>query len=119
MKVCGGLSVPVQVISHDGNVIQIFADFLQLKILVVLLFRRQGGGKKIARTQLIQLAAEFSGQSRKICLVLRTSLMNASFDWILPVNIDAVKNPCSFNSISEVARNEGLHAGANKIAQMI
>src|ERR1051326_3678723 len=101
MKVCGGLSVAVQVISHYGNVIQIFADFFQLKVLVVLLFRRQGGGKKIAGTQLIQLAAEFSGQSSEIRLVLRTSLMNTAFDWILPINIDAVKNPCSFNAVSE------------------
>src|SRR6185312_13136223 len=119
MKVCGWLSVPVQVISHDGNVVHILADFFQLKILVVLLFRRQRGSKKIAGTQLIQLAAEFHGQSSEICFVLRTSLMNAPLDRILPINIDAVKNACAFNTISEVAGNERLNARANKIAQMI
>src|SRR6185437_9557499 len=97
----------------------ILADFFQLKILVVLLFRRQRGSKKIAGTQLIQLAAEFRGQSSEIHLVLRTSLMNASLDRILPVNIDAVKNACSFNSVSKVAGNEGLYAGANEISEMI
>src|SRR5579864_790296 len=48
MKVCGGLGVPVQVVSHDGNVIQVSADLLQFKILVVLLFRRQGGSEQIS-----------------------------------------------------------------------
>ena len=45
--------------------------------------------------------------------------MDAALDWILPVNINAIKNARSLNTVGEVAGNEGLHAGANEIAQML
>src|ERR1041385_5161975 len=45
--------------------------------------------------------------------------MNAAFYRILPVDIDTVENAGSLNSISKMAGNEGLHAGANEIAQMV
>src|SRR6478752_1362876 len=119
MKVCRRLGIPVQVVSHDGNVIQISSDFLQVKILVVLLFCRQGGSEQISASQFIQSAPEFCRQSSEVCLVLRTSLMNAAFHRILPINIDSVKNTISFNTVGEVAGNKGLRAGTNEIALMI
>ncbi len=109
----------MQVVSHDRDVIQVSADFLQLKILVVLFFCRQGRSKQISRSQLIQLTAEFRRQSSEICFVLRTPLVNATLDRILPINIDAVKNARSINIGSEVAGNESLNAGTNEFAQMI
>src|SRR5580765_1351149 len=119
MKVRGRLGVPVQVVSHDRDVIQIFADFLQFKILVVLLFSGKGRSQQISGTQLIQLTPEFRRQSSEICFVLRTPLMDPAFDRIFPVNIYAVKNAGSINIGSEVPGNEGLNAGTNEIAQMI
>src|SRR5229473_687572 len=115
MKVRGRLGIPVQVVSHNRNVIQVSADFFQLKILVVLLFCGQGRSKQISGTQRIQLTPEFGCQSSEICFVLRTPLVNAALDRILPINIDAVKNTRSINIGSEVPGNESLNAGANEI----
>src|SRR4029077_20591586 len=89
------------------------------KILVVLLFRGQGGSEQISGSQLIQLAPEFGCQRGEICFVLRTSLMDAALHWIFPVNIDAIKNASSFDTWSKMAGNKDLYTGANEIAHMI
>src|SRR6185312_3525989 len=46
VEVCACLRIPVQVIHHDGNEIQILADLREIKIPVVLLFRRKRRGQQ-------------------------------------------------------------------------
>src|SRR5579859_7567384 len=92
------LGIPVQIVGHDGQIVHVTAERLQVVVLVVLLSGGDGCGEQQAGTHCVELSSELGGHRVQVFRVFRTAGNQAAVDRILPINVDPVEDSRCVNA---------------------